>query len=194
MADAVSARLRAHSVLGRTVTLKLRYGDFTTLTRARTLEVPTDLARDIAAAATALLDSLDLAPGVRLLGVSMTNLAGPEPEVEETQLRLPLDGPVGDSSRPAGAPGADQARELRSSWVAASDAVDEVRQRFGSRALGPASLLDEGGLRLRRRGDGQWGPAGGDREERETPRAKGSPYPGAPRGAKGRNTRESRPP
>ncbi|MBO0747803.1 MAG: DNA polymerase IV [Acidimicrobiaceae bacterium] len=177
MADAVSARLRAHPVSGRTVTLKIRYGDFTTLTRSRTLEAPTDLARDIAVAATLLLDGLDLAPGVRLLGVSMTNLVSPAPDVPETQLSLPLDPAVGSQEPPGGGDPRDPVRDEHSSWVAASNAIDEVRQRYGSRALGPASLLDEGGLRLRRLGDAPWGPGGGgrptpERDESVTRRAR----------------------
>jgi len=164
MADAVSARLRAHPAVGRTVTLKIRYGDFTTLTRARTLESPTDLARDIAAVATELLDNLDLAPGVRLLGVSMTNLAAPAEEVEEAQLRLPLGGPEDDPPRQSVTGAAAAAsRSGHQSWVAAENAVDEVRERYGSAAVGPASLLEEGGLRLRRLGDAPWGPGGGGR-------------------------------
>jgi DNA polymerase IV len=163
MADAVAARLRAHPVAGRTVTLKIRYGDFTTITRSRTLESPTDLAIDISSAATGLLDSLDLAPGVRLLGVSMTNLANPPREVDETQLSLALDEPEGPSSEPGQSGDRDPLRDEHASWVAASNAVDEVRQRYGSRAVGPASLLEDGGLRLRRLGDAPWGPGGGGR-------------------------------
>ena len=46
-------------------------------------------------------------------------------------------------------------------WAEASRAVDEVRSRFGESAVGPAALLDEGGVRIRRRGDQQWGPSEG---------------------------------
>ena len=72
---------------GRTVTLKLRYADFTTITRSRTLPVPTSDSRRIAQTAAALLDSsteADRRP-VRLVGVSVSGLCG---EQAPTQLAL----------------------------------------------------------------------------------------------------------
>jgi hypothetical protein len=44
------------------------------------------------------------------------------------------------------------------SWHEASGAVDAIRERFGDRAIGPASSVDDGGLRVPRRGEQQWGP------------------------------------
>ena len=43
-------------------------------------------------------------------------------------------------------------------WVEATDAVDQVRRRFGPGAVGPAALLGAGGLSLQQTGDQQWGP------------------------------------
>ncbi|HMQ28369.1 MAG TPA: hypothetical protein PKA98_20440, partial [Acidimicrobiales bacterium] len=43
-------------------------------------------------------------------------------------------------------------------WGEASRAVDEIRERFGSAAIGPARLAGPGGLTVKRRGDQQWGP------------------------------------
>jgi DNA polymerase IV len=62
-ADAVAARLRSLGSSGRTVHLKLRYGDFTTLTRAVTLPEPVSTGPAIARAARGLLDALDPSPG-----------------------------------------------------------------------------------------------------------------------------------
>ena len=70
LADGVASRLRAAGVAARTVQLKVRFGDFTTVTRSRTLAEPTDLAADLRRVAGELLHTLDVAPGVRLLGVS----------------------------------------------------------------------------------------------------------------------------
>ncbi len=70
LADGVASRLRAAGVTARTVQLKVRFGDFTTVTRSRTLPEPTDLAADLRRVAGELLHALDVAPGVRLLGVS----------------------------------------------------------------------------------------------------------------------------
>jgi hypothetical protein len=44
-------------------------------------------------------------------------------------------------------------------WDAAGAALSEVRRRFGESSVGPAALLGEGGLHLKRQGDTQWGPA-----------------------------------
>src|SRR5215208_4673751 len=75
MAARVGGRLRASSFSGRTVTLKLRRYDFTTLTRSLTLPQPTDDARQIAAIARRLLAEAGTAGGLRLLGVGVSGLS-----------------------------------------------------------------------------------------------------------------------
>ncbi len=72
---AVAKRLRAHSLSGRTVTLKLRLHDFTTLSRSVTLPSPTDHGGTIARLARGLLTDIDTSGGVRLLGVGVSGLA-----------------------------------------------------------------------------------------------------------------------
>ncbi len=134
MADAVAARLRAAGLAGRTVTLKIRYGDFRTITRSQTVPTPVDDGFAIAGLGSALLDQVDPGEGVRLLGVSISNLI----HGEARQLSLTLDG-NGESPK-------------------ATTALDQVRARFGENALGPAVLLDGNTLRVKRRGDTQWGP------------------------------------
>ncbi|MFT4229916.1 MAG: DNA polymerase IV [Microbacterium sp.] len=74
LADRVGARLRAGSWEARTVAIKVRFSDFSTVTRSQTLAEPTDLGQRIAAAARALLDTLDLRQAVRLVGVRAENL------------------------------------------------------------------------------------------------------------------------
>jgi DNA polymerase-4 len=135
MAEAVSSRLREHGLAGRTVTVKVRFADFQTITRSRTLPDPADTGFALARVACDLLSQVDPAPGVRLLGVSASNLVG----TPARQLSLE------DALQP---------------WDEATRAVDEVRRRFGDDALGPASLVGEGGLGVKRRGDQQWGPGG----------------------------------
>jgi len=132
MADAVASRLRHHALAGRTVTLKVRFGTFTTITRSSTAPEPLDTGPAIAAVARGLLDTVDPEPGVRLLGVSVSTLVAPAGE----QLRL----------------GDDPA------WSSATEAVDHVRERFGPAAIGPASLVGPDGIKLTRRGRQQWGP------------------------------------
>jgi DNA polymerase-4 len=75
MAVRVGGRLRASAYSGRTVTLKLRRYDFTTITRSQTLAQPTDDARQIAATARRLLADAGSAGGLRLLGVGVSGLS-----------------------------------------------------------------------------------------------------------------------
>jgi DNA polymerase-4 len=133
-ADAVASRLRHGGLVGRTVTLKVRFTDFHTITRSATLPNAVDSGPAIARAARDLLDGVDPAPGVRLLGVSMSGLAPGDVR------QLSLD-------------------DLDSgSWDQANEAVDEIRGRFGETAIGPASLTGPGGMRLKRKGEAPWGP------------------------------------
>ena len=71
----MAERLRKHGLSGRTVTIKVRLHDFTTLNRSTTLPSPTDSAATIARLARALLADLDTSGGVRLLGVGVSGLA-----------------------------------------------------------------------------------------------------------------------
>jgi DNA polymerase-4 len=135
MADAVATRLRASRLSGRTVTIKVRFGDFTTITRSHTLSSPVDGGPTIARAAVDLLDQVDVSPGVRLFGVGVSNLT------EDGARQLSLD----DALTATG-------------WDEAVKAVDEVRARFGDRAVGPGTLAGSEGLRTKRQGDTQWGP------------------------------------
>jgi DNA polymerase-4 len=134
MADAVGARLRKHELAGRTVTIKVRFHDFRTITRAVTLPAAVDSGPAIARAAKDLLAQIDPSTGVRLLGVSVSNLA------EDGARQLSLE----DSVEPG--------------WDDASRAVDDIRDRFGHEAIVPAALRGPDGIRVKRRGDQQWGP------------------------------------
>jgi DNA polymerase-4 len=136
MADAVAGRLRRAGLGGRTVTIKVRFHDFSTITRSHTLPAPVDTGPAIAHTAHTLLEQVDPTPGVRLLGVSATNL------VVGAARQLSLEDAV--------APG----------WDDASAAMDRIRDRFGDSAVGPAALVRDGELAVKRRGDQQWGPRG----------------------------------
>lgn len=72
-AGSVAARLRGTGLFARTITLKVRLGDFTTWTRSRTLDGATDSTERIRAVAHGLLADLELREGVRLLGVGVAN-------------------------------------------------------------------------------------------------------------------------
>lgn len=120
-ADLVGGELRALERRARTVTLKVRWPDFTTLTRSTTLERATYGTAQLISAAEALLDAVFRAEGVRpvrLIGLGATNLV-------EDGVQMALDEARGDGP----------ARDER-----ADHAVDEIRQRFGAAAVqrGPA--------------------------------------------------------
>jgi DNA polymerase IV len=137
LSDAVVSRLRTAGLTGRTVTVKVRFGDFRTVTRSITLERGTDARSVVLEAARSALGRLDLAAGVRLLGVSVSNLGGDEPE----QLSL-------DDLLPG--PGATTG--------GADEAVDRIRARFGNEAIGLASTLRRGPLAAPGGGAHPWGP------------------------------------
>ena len=112
MAERVGSRLREHHLAGRTVTVKVRFHDFRTITRSRTLPSPVDTAPAIARSAGELLDEVDISGGVRLLGVGTSGL------VDAVARQLTLDDALPD--------------EVAPEWDDASRAVDEVRRRFGA--------------------------------------------------------------
>jgi DNA polymerase-4 len=142
LSDSVAARLRRHDLAGRTVSIKVRFHDFRTITRSRTVPAPIDGGVDIARVAGELLEQVDPTSGVRLFGVSVSNL------IDHHTRQLTLD-------------------DLdETDWGGVTAAIDRVRGRFGDHAVGPATLVDDKGLRVKRVGDTQWGP--GDPEARET--------------------------
>ncbi len=111
----VTERLRRKGLSGRTVTVKVRYGDFTTRTVRRTVPVPTDDRQTVLSVAMDLLRTVwSPGVGVRLLGVGVSGF-------EERAVQLDLLGGEGA--------GEDPAKER----LAAS--VDAVRERFGPGAL-----------------------------------------------------------
>lgn len=135
LSDAVSGRLRRHGSGARTLTLKVRFAGFHTVTRSVTLPSAVDTAPELIAALHPLLHALDTSPGVRLLGVSGSNFGD-----RAQQLSL-LDDPG-----------------TRSESSRSAAAIDQIRDRFGSNAIGPASSMSDGGVRVVRKGAQQWGP------------------------------------
>lgn len=75
LAARVGGRLRAAGLSGRTVTIKVRHHDFTTITRSLTRDQPTDDGRLVAQLARRLLTEVDTSAGIRLLGVGVATLA-----------------------------------------------------------------------------------------------------------------------
>lgn len=145
MVDEVAVRMREAGVTGRTVNIKVRFADFTTISRSSTLADATDSGAEIGDVAGAMLDLIDTAPGVRLLGVSLSGLR----DGSVRQLRLDEIPETGwDSrSRPDRLP----------RWRAADGVVDLIRRRFGHQAIGRD--LPETGSRVEDSTERQpWGP------------------------------------
>lgn len=118
LAERVAAALRGRGLRGRTVSIKVRFADFRTITRARTLLSATDVAREIHSTAVSLLEEAAAGgAGVRLVGVRVEGLTG---EADAEQLSFATSEPR---------------------WRDAEVAADVARSRFGSGAVRPASLL-----------------------------------------------------
>ena len=142
--DGVALRLRRSDLAARTVQLKVRFGDFSTITRRRTADAPFTSPAAVLALARALFAEIDVSRGVRLLGVGVANLLTDPGH----QLSLNLD--LTDTEA-----GTVEVTEID---TRADQVVDDVRERFGAGAIGPASAAVDGTLRVKRRGEQQWGP------------------------------------
>ncbi|MGI5490652.1 DNA polymerase IV [Microtetraspora malaysiensis] len=119
LSERVAARLRASGQVGRTVSVKLRRADFTTITRSRTLREPTDVAKEIFATSCELFAAAGLdRVRLRLVGVRVENLR-----------------PAGTVTRQL------SLGERETGWREAEQAMDKAIRRFGPDAVRPASLV-----------------------------------------------------
>jgi len=126
LVDRTSRRLREAGRACRTVTIGLRFGDFTRASRARTLPFPTDQTETILAAVRELfgLSSDEIQhKELTLIGISLGNLE----QADTVQMELPLN--------------ADPDRSLRD-LSALDQAVDDVRAKFGEDVIKRASMID----------------------------------------------------
>jgi DNA polymerase-4 len=119
LAAKVTARMRRSGVVGRTVALRVRYSDFTTLTRSHTLADPTDVTAVVHAEALRLFDALGRRRlRIRLVGVRVEGLLPRECAARQLVIG-----------------------EREHGWPDADRAVDRVHQRFGRGAVRQATLL-----------------------------------------------------
>jgi DNA polymerase IV len=119
LAEKVAPRLRRGAVAARTVVLKVRFANFSTVTRSRTLAVPTDEATALHREAVGLLAALRLERArVRLLGLGAANLV---PAGAARQLDL-----LGDDR-----------------WARVERTADTARGRFGDAAVTRGALIDD---------------------------------------------------
>ncbi|MFZ9789512.1 MAG: DNA polymerase IV [Candidatus Nanopelagicales bacterium] len=120
LSEKVAARLRQAGLMGRTITLKVRFSNFSTITRSKTLLDPTDVAKEIYEVAKSLFEGLKLDQvRVRLVGVRVEKL------VEEDQANRQL--MLGESEK---------------GWREIDKASDKANARFGEEAIKPARLIE----------------------------------------------------
>jgi len=119
LSERTAHRLRRAGMRSRTVVVKVRLADFTTRTRSRTLDHPTDLGRDLYAAAERLLAELRLGRArIRLIGVRAEGLVEAAVATEQLALGQPARG-----------------------WREITQAMDRAGERFGADAVTPARLI-----------------------------------------------------
>ncbi|CAB4636252.1 unannotated protein [freshwater metagenome] len=119
MCERASSRMRQRSLFAKTITLKIRFADFTTINRSKTLPLPIDTTHEIYEIAKGLYEALAIGRArIRLVGVSLDNLHTDSHE----QLVL--------GSR-------------ESSWRELQGGIDAAKARFGSDSVRPGRLIDE---------------------------------------------------
>ncbi|MBK7876379.1 MAG: DNA polymerase IV [Planctomycetes bacterium] len=150
--EEVAFGLRDKGLRGRTVTLKARYGDFTTVTRTKTLDHATNLGPRIYSVARELFEKLPPGP-LRLLGVQLSGLSDVRVPVQESLF--------GDGGPGTNAPGGSS-YDARLKLERATESVDKLRRKFGDRAVVPASLLGRENLAGRDGTDGRVELDGGE--------------------------------
>ena len=118
LTEKASARLRDRALFTKTVSIKVRFADFTTINRSKTLPLAIDSTQEIYEVVRTLYQGLKIERArLRLVGVSLENLQGDAHE----QLLL--------GSREKG-------------WREADSAIDRARARFGSASVRPGRLID----------------------------------------------------
>jgi len=119
MCERASSRMRERSLFAKTITLKVRFADFTTVNRSKTLPLPIDTTHEIYEVAKGLYEALSIERArIRLVGVSLENLH------TDTHEQLVLG-----------------ARE--SSWRELQGGIDAAKARFGGNSVRPGRQIDE---------------------------------------------------
>jgi len=118
LTERASARLRDRDLFAKTISIKVRFADFSTINRSKTLALPIDGTHEIYEVVKMLYEALRIERArLRLVGVSLENLSDGAPE----QMVL-------------------GARE--SGWRQADGAIDRARARFGAGSVRPARLIE----------------------------------------------------
>jgi DNA polymerase-4 len=119
LSTTLASRLRSSNQVAKTITLKVRSSDFTTITRSKSLEIPTDVGHEIYFTASQLFHGLDLTrTRIRLLGVRATGLR------QEAQRSVQL-----------------AFNDQIDRWREAEQVMDQVADKFGQSLVKPARLI-----------------------------------------------------
>ena len=121
LTDQVGMRLRRNKIFGKTIQLKVRYSDFRTITRSRTLPVATQSTQVLCDTAIAMLSAVrsESAGGIRLLGIGVSHLSTNHKKQQGLF---------------------DQVEQAESNRI--DDASDSIRDRFGINSVRRASSLE----------------------------------------------------
>ena len=148
MSESVATMLRGTSVSARTITVKVKFSDLSLVTRSHTLDRAITTGGAIGQVAAALVAGVNPRDGIRLLGVSASNL---------------VEGTAGDQLSFDLADGRDEgaqsATTREQSWQDVTAAVDAIRTRFGQSSVGSAAMVTDAGVQVPARRDAPWGPA-----------------------------------
>lgn len=116
--DIVAQRLRRHDLAARTISLKIRFASFKTIMRSLSLEEGTNLQETIDSTCQTLLSRIPLTEGIRLIGVTASNLGAP--------LSIPSLFSDAEDKR-----------------ARAAKAMDSIQQKYGRKALQKGFWLEE---------------------------------------------------
>jgi DNA polymerase-4 len=120
LCERATSRLRDKGLFAKTISIKVRFGDFSTINRSKTLPLPIDGTHDVYEVVKTLYEALGIDRArLRLVGVSLENLTDGAP----VQLML---------------------GEREKGWREAEGAMDKARERFGAGSVRPARLIDSG--------------------------------------------------
>jgi DNA polymerase-4 len=117
LCERATSRLRDKKLFAKTISIKVRFGDFSTINRSKTLPLPIDSTHDVYEVVKGLYEALRIERArLRLVGVSLENLSQAAP----VQLLL---------------------GEREKGWREAEGAMDRARERFGDGSVRPARLI-----------------------------------------------------
>jgi DNA polymerase-4 len=121
LTEKATARLRSSGLFAKTISIKVRYADFTTINRSKTLPLPINTAHDTYDVVKSLYQALKIdGARLRLIGVALENFSEDAPEQMSFDTR-------------------------DKSWRHLQTALDKARNRFGGGSVHPARLIPPGG-------------------------------------------------